>query len=150
MNQNDKKYIAIMECNVEDGHIVLQFPPAAIQLTGNTFYISVSQFGETLNVYTDAEWASVLARLAVLPETRKRSLAPFLKLVAKVEAGKDRRVVISESLADATMINKDMALILYERPVKYQTGLTLDSASLLLSTQRAFEYISSDQTVDDQ
>ena len=91
-----------------------------------------------------------MARLAVLPEDGKRGVASFLKLVAKVEAGKDRRVEISKSLADTAIINKDLTDVLYERPPRYRTGLTLDVASLLLSTQRAFEYITSDQTVDDQ
>lgn len=132
--------IAIMKCRYDANKLVLNLSPEARQQTGDSFFATVSVYGDTISIYTETEWNSVLERVQTFPESGKKRMMPVTKPCVRVMVEQDGQLEIPEHLVDIVKFQDGEDVVLYKLSGD-RLSLRTSSTGLYLSTYEAYQFI---------
>ena len=109
--------------------------PAALKFTGNPFYIALSEFAESLNIFSEEEWNDFMSRMESLPKERQRRLRLLVTYSALITVDEDGRFELPAQLVDIARFAGKAVLFF---PDREQYGVKSLSASLMLSSEKVY------------
>lgn len=118
----------------EDG-FYSYLPPLVLKYTGNPFYIALSEFAESLNIFSEKEWNDFMSRVESLPKERQRRLRLLVTYSALITVDEDGRFELPAQLVDIARFD-GKAILLFPNREKY--GIKSLPASLMLSSEKVY------------
>ena len=130
-----------MKCRYDANKLVLNLSSEARQQTGDHFFATVSVYADTISIYTEREWNSVLERIQTFPESGKKRMMAVTKPCVRITLEQDGQFEIPEHLVDIGKFQDKEYIVLYKLSGK-RLSLRTSSTGLYLSTYEAYQLIS--------